>query len=747
MKLQSDLSDHKQNLIFARNGTGKSFIARALRLLDMSENHNLNDEEIPDLLVSEESRNGKGSFNLLEAQKCIGGFKLDAKSRTVIRAPSSYIFHVFSEDFVEAHIRNRLHELDGNITHEIIVGEENDEIDTKTSALHELKGQYETKLLKLEVTFDVERQNLKKNFNIAGSLGSYKSLSINTYFSNDPYVTPTDVSALKELLAQYDHFKSLPNDAEMPIEIDVSGLLPDTSSLAADLQVTTSPSAVANNFKELIQRDPSFIERGLALVSLDTNKCPFCTQTIQGIAKDTIEAYTSFFADEEAKHRKRLESAKNELSQKKTQIDRKRAETLEAKAQFDQLKTYFPSLRNEQTISLSHFLDEIESHINNLQEGIDEKLSNLSKPVTTPKLSNPSLSENLGEAASSNRKKYELISGFVADTKSERLKIQNSACSSLIDDFFQKNEGDIREIRKLWADITAAEKEIEALKKLQGKTASAREKVVETFQFLLKRFFQDLYTFDESAFSIRRKNSEIPRGPDRTLSDGEKSIIAFCYYIARIHLRVKTLADYKKVFLIIDDPVSSLSFDYIYGIAQCLKHLRLSNDGSIVMTTVGNYTRPPMLVLTHNDYFYNVLSSNNVMKPQAFFQLTQGQDEHRLKNQKAFAAPHLLHLKDVYEVAQRVKSPNHTTANSIRAVIEGMWKFCNPDINDFEAFIGFINKEHGIEIKSILINDLCHGGKFSDPPHREEELILAAEIALSVVEKFAPGQLKIAPTH
>ena len=36
MKLDQTLSNRKQNLIFARNGMGKSFIARALRLLDQS---------------------------------------------------------------------------------------------------------------------------------------------------------------------------------------------------------------------------------------------------------------------------------------------------------------------------------------------------------------------------------------------------------------------------------------------------------------------------------------------------------------------------------------------------------------------------------------------------------------------------------------------------------------------------------------------------------------------------------------
>ena len=83
------------------------------------------------------------------------------------------------------------------------------------------------------------------------------------------------------------------------------------------------------------------------------------------------------------------------------------------------------------------------------------------------------------------------------------------------------------------------------------------------------------------------------------------------------------------------------------------------------------------------------------------------------------------------------------TPNSIRSVIEGMWKFCRPDIQDFEAFVKYLIRDHQIEIKSVLLNDLCHGGKFSDHPHQEAEIVEAATEALRVVETFARGQLKL----
>ena len=116
MKLGQSLSDRKQHLIFARNGMGKSFIARALRLLDQSAISSVDQSRIPDLLVSEEAPTGQGNFSLYEGDVCIGSFELDTNAKTVRLSQPQYIFHVFSEDYVNEQIRNKLEHLDGEIT-------------------------------------------------------------------------------------------------------------------------------------------------------------------------------------------------------------------------------------------------------------------------------------------------------------------------------------------------------------------------------------------------------------------------------------------------------------------------------------------------------------------------------------------------------------------------------------------------------------------------------------------------------
>ena len=259
---------------------------------------------------------------------------------------------------------------------------------------------------------------------------------------------------------------------------------------------------------------------------------------------------------------------------------------------------------------------------------------------------------------------------------------------------------------------------------------------------LLKRFFGDKYSFDGGTFKVRRNNKEMLRGGDRTLSDGEKSAMAFCYFLAQTHLRVQSNDEYEKIYFVFDDPVTSMSFDYVYSIIQCLKFLRISAEGEIQFSLESDLHKPKMLILTHNTYFFNVASMNRVVPFKGLYQLVSSSDCHELRSQGAFATPHLLQLKDVFDVSKGSKTANHTTPNSIRSVVESMWKFCRPDLQNFESFVRFLISDHNIEIKSVLINDLCHGGKFSDPPHNDEDIREAAKEAIAVVRKFAEGQIE-----
>jgi len=72
-QLDADLSKFAQNLVYARNGTGKSFLTRALRYLDLhGEGQDIQDA--PTNLIAEESTTGQGMFELSQGGASIGNF-------------------------------------------------------------------------------------------------------------------------------------------------------------------------------------------------------------------------------------------------------------------------------------------------------------------------------------------------------------------------------------------------------------------------------------------------------------------------------------------------------------------------------------------------------------------------------------------------------------------------------------------------------------------------------------------------
>lgn len=736
------LSEEKQNLIFARNGTGKSFIARSLRLLDKAVMSDINTADIPDLLVSEES-NGVGAFGLYEDDKCIGRIDLNTSSKATSVSESPYIFHVFSEDYVDENLRNKLESLDGNITHEIVVGKDNAELDEKQKLLDEATAKEKEERFALDTKFVTGRRPHQKKFGIRASLGAFKALTTDLFFNELYYTSDGLAETLEKLLKQYEIFKSIPQETDQPVSLASPESDIDLDSVISALQVATSPSSVASSFRDKIASDPSFFESGLEKHQAAPDNCPFCTQDMGVVAMAAVDAYAKYFEDKEAQEIKRISRMITKLDSIASGLDTWLSRYLQNARRYDALKTYFPSCSGSVLPDPSKTVQSLKDDVASIQSLLREKLQSLSRVLPVPDIVWNENQASISGLVSEANEMINVLNKLIDNSDEERKSIQNKSCKAFEITFFRDNKGKIDDIRALMADIVRLSTEVAEIRKNHGDRAHARDRVVGTFSLLLERFFGDRYTFDADNFKVRRKNMKIRRGSDRTLSDGEKAALAFCYFIAQTHLRVASNDDYERVYFVFDDPVTSMSFDFVYSIIQALKLLRISKDGEIQFNLNSNVHRPRMLILTHNNYFFNVISTNNVVGKQGLFQLVPGATAHRLVSQKSFATPHLLQLKHVAEVANKTTVPDYTTPNAIRSVVEGMWKFCRPDLTDFGGFLQYLIEHYDIEIKSVLINHFSHHTGFDMLPN-SEDISLAAGEALEVVKALAPGQLKSA---
>lgn len=735
MSLDSNLSEERQNLIFATNGTGKSFLSRAFRLLDQYRDDQSSIEASD--IVSEESTSG--TFSILEDAVKIADVKLDTNTGSSLNVSPEHLFHVFSADYVESELKRKsYHELDGTTNHEIILGKPNAELIEKQDELTKKQADYGLQRNELREQFEKDKETMKKNFAITASLSEFKSLDLLKVIASEAEVTD-DIDTLK---AQYEKIKSLPEGASIGQLAEVDSCFLDPSKMVDGLQKTVTPAAIDEKFKQKILADPDFFKIGIKKLSDDPDHCHFCTQEIQATALAAISVYREYFEDEEASLQEVIIGLKNILKTLKSSISTASRNCLSVQASYNELKIYFPDLTIETLESVEDKFDLLNDEYTMISGILDQKSQDLTKPQNIDWVSRlAGIETTLQATIQSNNVKLTVLSDKLAKAGKQKQDIQRAACISMREAFRAKKESALENLKSLEISGKALVDEIAQLKKISGDKVSARDKVADTFEYLLGFVFGKKYTFDVTRFVVQRNKSDMTRGGDRTLSEGEKSVLGFCYYLAQTHLKVAEVDDYKKLFFIIDDPVSSVSFDYIYSIAQIIKSLRLK-DAELCFDS-SPVQRPQMLILTHNDYFYNLASANNVVPKSALFQLTDNNGHHTLNQQKQFVAPHVAHMKEVLDVASANKTPNHQTANSIRCVLEGMWRFCKPDLDDLGAFVSFASNTLGIEIKSmLLLNNLSHGAKMYSDATFETDIVIAAKEVLEIVQKLAPGQVK-----
>lgn len=100
----------------------------------------------------------------------------------------------------------------------------------------------------------------------------------------------------------------------------------------------------------------------------------------------------------------------------------------------------------------------------------------------------------------------------------------------------------------------------------------------------------------------------------KSLSEGEKTIITFLYFLelCRGSASGERLTDDQHKIIVVDDPISSLSSNYVYEIAYLLRNLLVQGRDKNL--------KPKFLqifVLTHNLYFLNEIASNGFYSAKA----------------------------------------------------------------------------------------------------------------------------------
>ena len=558
-------------------------------------------------------------------------------------------------------------------------------------------------------------------------------LSIDTILDSSTKCSKVEVDKnLSDNIDDYNKIKSTPDNLIDIKSIDTaeSDFLPTLTNMIENLGKVFSISSFAEDFKQKVKNRQDFIELGLRYKEEENGVCPFCGQKFEKESLSLIDKYTHYLSDEEAKAIKQFQVYKNNIEEEKKRLKGLQVQSIKAINFFDEYKQkYIPSFEKENLQEIE--IKFLEEDLDNLSEHLKKKIENLSTKV---KLGTEFISQiaehysQLEKIIKDNNKKIGEINArknkIGEESKSIRRKICKSAYNMLLDET-PKDLDTLFSLREAYKKLN-----IEIQKKEESEKISKKKRVYETIKKVLDYFFAGKYSLDEDSFRLIFEKRSLEEGQvKRVLSEGEKNIVAFAYYLGDLHLRIQREEDYNKLFFIIDDPISSMDFTYVYTLCGVIRDLR---------QIINRIQYEKFIIFTHNNDFMRILCSNNIVATKLL--LSRG---NLIAFNENFTVPYINHLVDVYRIARKRQLYSHTTANSIRHIIETLAKFQNIEVSE-ESISEYIKENIPNDKKSYtFINDLSHGGWRSEQePMTNEDYQEVCEAIIKHIEKKFPKQIK-----
>lgn len=124
---------------------------------------------------------------------------------------------------------------------------------------------------------------------------------------------------------------------------------------------------------------------------------------------------------------------------------------------------------------------------------------------------------------------------------------------------------------------------------------------------------------DKELYRLHREGGGSSQSVFKTLSEGEKTLISFLYFIEQCNGNSSKDGVIKDRMIVIDDPISSLSHNFIYEISAMIYYELISKN-----------IAEKFLILTHNLFFFQELiitasSDKNAIKGWQLYRITKNQ--------------------------------------------------------------------------------------------------------------------------
>jgi len=750
------------NILYGRNYSGKTTLSRIFRALET----------------------GRIPLNYTSTSFTVYGDKGDVTQAGI--ATHSYDIRVYNRDFMSDNLSFLVNQTSGEIKTFAIVGEKNKEIEDAIAAIEAELGSVETKA---GLRFDLEvkrkyRDRSKSNHKTASDsleekLRSHANDKIkkNREYGNSLYNIEgikKDIASTKKagftLLSveeQASKLSLLKQEALSDITEPVSVHLKSESikKIAEDLlSKTITPT---QPIQELLNDSvlQLWVKQGIPLHREKRNSCAFCRQDLP---HDIWQMLDSHFSKESSDLESSIESCLTSISAEIAAVPR--FVTLTGDRFYSEEKALFELSKKALDETLTSYKQDLEA----LQAALETRKGSLFKTVSMPTFCHDSVAiqqhaDAINNLITQNNSRTKTLE---KDKNTARDALRLTDVASFTDDINYDAEliriADLKkEVDSANNTFTEAEKEItkrEAnVTQLQGQQKDER-KGAEKVNSLLNHFF------GHDGIKLQAKDNaektaikfEITRDGKSAynLSEGECSLIAFCYFIAKLE---EPDSKGKELIIYIDDPISSLDGNHIFFMFSLIESLIAkpvkNPDGS------NAYRYKQLIISTHNLDFLKYLKRLSIPRkkiPTGDGKTKSVEDIEHFMVERNGASSNIMLMPDylknyitefnylfhqIYkcrnqDLAKDTHEPYYGFGNNLRKFLEAFLFFKYPyhdDENDaLERIKKFFGEEDttAIALVNRLNNEFSHLESIPDRAFKPVEIPEISKVANYVLDKI-----------
>ena len=557
-------SFQKLNIIYGRNYSGKTTLARIFKCIEDKCIHS----DYTDCDFSITLNDGK-----VVTHKNFADFGAEKKMR------------VYNTDFISENL-SWLHNNDGTIKPFTILGAKNVELDKKIKDIEDKLGTEDDKKNLLYTA-------LEKNGAYLKASKSFEDLKtdLNTKLTNKAKLIKTNTATFNIPVYTFTHISGdIPKATENAILTEEQeeekkkllkeesknniARLPETkpnfslyySQTEAILSRQIKPSQpIADLINDSLLQE--WVRQGIDKHKDKRETCGFCGNALPSNLWEKLDAHFSKESEDLRKELKdlieALETAKNSLSAFMTLEKDSFYSTVNSK--YDDLSKKWVSAAKAYSKSIDKLIAQLKEREKDIfkERKIDEVKDESDTIVEILKELNFLIDEN-------NLKTKTLAT----DQVKARLDLRLSEVAKFLKDIDYKKY--VGEIEKLRVACEAADKEkkgtqveIDAMleeKRTLEAQAKDESKGAELVNQHLNHFFGhgELKLVEETESGIMKFKISRDNCDAKNLSEGECSLISFCYFIAKMEDEMKEAANSENLVIYIDDPISSLDSNHIF---------------------------------------------------------------------------------------------------------------------------------------------------------------------------------------